>query len=244
MRLVAFSFTVALAACHTAPEPSPPPGPPPGPVYHVKATKNFKVTGKGDNAAWKKADWAPLQKRQSDGHPYESRFKMLYSKKGVYILMDGTDRKLTTTMTDPFSHLWKEDVYEVFLWPDERHTFYFEYEISPTNHELPIMVPNVDGKFFGWTPWDYKGRRKIEKATSATGGPVESGAKVTGWRAEFFIPCKLLRPLGNVPPKPGMRWRANFYRVDHDDGTRTHWEWARVDNRFHEFQKFGTLVFE
>ena len=105
---------------------------------------------------------------------------MLYSKKGVYILMDGTDRKLTTTMTEPFAHLWKEDVYEVFLWPDERHTFYFEYEISPTNHELPIMVPNVDGKFFGWTPWDYKGRRKIEKATSATGGLVNVLDSVLG----------------------------------------------------------------
>ena len=54
-----------------------------------------------------------------------------------------------------------------------------------------------------------------------TGGPKESGAKVSGWKAEIFIPFKLLEALGNVPPKPGTTWRANFYRVDHDDGRTT-----------------------
>jgi hypothetical protein len=52
-----------------------------------------------------------------------------------------------------------------------------------------------------------------------------------------------LRPLQNVPPKPGTRWRANFYRMDHDDGKTTQWEWARVGPSFHEFQKYGELTF-
>ena len=240
MRRVLLFFIIALAACRHAPEVAQLTGP----VHRVRATKDFEVTGKGDNGAWGRAEWVTLRRIEPDGHPYESRFKILHSKKGVYILMDGTDRKLTSTMTKPYAHLWKEDVYEVFLWTDERHPLYFEYEISPTNHELPILVPNIDGKFLGWTPWDYEGGRKIRKATSATGGPAESGAAVTGWRAEFFIPYGLLRPLGNVPPKPGTRWRANFYRVDHDGGTRTRWEWAHVDKRFHEIQNFGTLIFE
>ena len=205
---------------------------------------DFEVTGKGDHAAWEVAEWVDLKRWESDGLPYEARFKVLYSGKGVYFLVDGTDKTLTTTMTEPFAHLWKEDVYEVFLWPDERHALYFEYEISPTNHELPILVPNVDGKFLGWIPWDYEGDRKIRKATSATGGSMASGADVTGWSAEFFIPFALLRPLGNVPAKRGTRWRANVYRVDHDAGNRTRWVWAPVEKRFHEFSNFGTLVFE
>ena len=36
--------------------------------------------------------------------------------------------------------LWNEDVFEVFLWTDERYPVYFEYEISPLNHELPILA--------------------------------------------------------------------------------------------------------
>ena len=41
----------------------------------------------------------------------------------------------------------------------------------------------------------------------------------------------------------GTAWRANFYRMDYDDGKATQWEWARVGNSFHEYEKFGHLVF-
>jgi hypothetical protein len=69
-------------------------------------------------------------------------------------------------------------------------------------------------------------------------------AKVTGWRGEVFIPYELLKPLSNVPPKSGTQWRANFYRVDYDNEQSTGWDWARVGPSFHDFKKFGTLVFE
>ena len=81
------------------------------------------------------------------------------------------------------------------------------------------------------------------KATSIIGGPKESGATIEGWRAEFFFPYALLRPLQNVPPKPGTRWRANFYRMDYDDGKRAQWEWSAVGESFHDFEKFGELEF-
>jgi hypothetical protein len=121
---------------------------------------------------------------------------------------------------------------------------YFEYEISPLGAELPILIPNLDGKFLGWRPWHYEGERKTRKATSAIGGPMAPGADVTGWRAEVFIPYELLAPLQNMPPKSGTRWRANFYRMDYDAGKAASWDWSRVGSSFHEFQKFGTLVFE
>jgi hypothetical protein len=213
-------------------------------VLHVKSTDDFEVTGDGTAPAWKKAEWEPLSSRTPKGVPYKTRVKALYSKKGVYFLADAEDAKITATQKKDFGNLWTEDVFEVFLWPDERDTLYFEYEISPLGFELPILVPNNDGKFMGWLPWHYEGGRKTRKATSATGGPRESGAKVTGWRAEVFIPYELLSPLRNVPPKPGTRWRANFYRMDYDGDKPSSWDWARVGPSFHEFQKFGTLVFE
>ena len=121
---------------------------------------------------------------------------------------------------------------------------YFEYEISPLGFELPILVPNFDGKFLGWRPWHYEGPRKTRKATAVFGGPKQSEATVTGWRAEIFMPYELLKPLANVPPKPGTRWRANFYRMDYDGGRHTSWDLFPVGPGFHEFRKFGTLVFE
>lgn len=238
MRLV--PVLLLLAACAQGPETAPPPSV----SLAVKATDDFEVTGRGDHAAWARADWIPLRKREPHHHPYDARFKMLYSKTGLYFLMSGTDGRLTATFREDFLNLWTEDVYEVFLWTDERFPIYFEYEISPLNYELPILIPNLDKRIYGWRPWHYEKDRLIRKATSVTGGPKEPGAAITGWQAEFFIPYALLTPLPNVPPRPGTRWRGNFYRMDHDDGKRTQWDWAPVGPSFHEFQKFGALVFE
>jgi hypothetical protein len=213
------------------------------PTLTVKPVDDFQVNGSGDHAAWAAAEWVPMRRRQPDGLPYDTRFKVLYSNTGLYFLMDGTDKKLTATMAEDFMDLWNEDVYEVFLWTDEKHPIYFEYEISPLNRELPILIPNFGGKFLGWRPWHYDGERRTRKATSVTGGQKQSDAAIQGWRAEFFIPYTLLNPLQNVPPKPGTRWRANFYRMDYDGGTRTQWDWAPVGQSFHEYEKFGELVF-
>jgi predicted TIM-barrel fold metal-dependent hydrolase len=210
----------------------------------VRPTADFEVTGDGSNEAWKQAEWVPLSPRGATDPALETRVKLLYSKKGLYVLMNAVDRKLTATFKDDFENLWTEDVFEVFLWPDERDPIYFEYEISPLNRELPILVPNLGDKFLGWRPWHYEGNRKVRKATSAVGGPTESGARVTGWTAEVFFPYELLVPLRNISPGPGTRWRANFYRMDYDGEKPMSWDWSRVGPSFHEFRKFGTLVFE
>ncbi|MHC4702109.1 MAG: carbohydrate-binding family 9-like protein, partial [Planctomycetota bacterium] len=135
-------------------------------------------------------------------------------------------------------------VFEFFLWPDEQYSVYFEYEISPLGYELPIIIPNFDGEFLGWRPWHYEEERKTRKATTVLGGPKRSGADITGWKAEVYVPYDLLKPLQKVPPKAGTRWRANFYRVDYDDEKTTSWDWARVGRSFHDYNNYGTLIFE
>ena len=213
-------------------------------VLRIRQTKDFIISGRGDSSAWEKATWETLHLRSSGGHQYDTRVKMLYSQIGLYVLMEAEDRMITATMKEDFLDLWNEDVFEFFLWPDERYPVYFEYEISPLGFELPILIPNFGGEFLGWRPWHYEGKRKTQKATTVVGGPKQSGASVAGWIAEVFVPYDLLKPLQNIPPRPGTRWRANFYRVDYDDGKITSWDWARVGSSFHEFDKFGTLVFE
>lgn len=210
----------------------------------VRATGEFEVTGSGANEAWSRARWETISSRTGDGASYATRFKLLYSPTGLYVLFDAGDKRLTTTGKKDNENLWEEDVFEAFLWPDEQQPIYFEYEISPLAYELPILVPNLNGRARGWLPWHYEGNRRTRKATSATGGAKEPGAAVTGWSAEVFIPYDLLSPLQNVPPKPGTRWRANFYRMDYDEGKQSQWTWAPVGPSFHDFRNFGTLVFE
>ena len=216
----------------------------PSPVLRVTRTDDFTVDGAGRAPAWSKADWQLLAPRGAPGVAHPTRFKMLYSATGLYVLMDGEDRTLTATMKEDFLDLWNEDVFEFFLWPDERYPVYFEYEVSPLGFELPILVPNLGGQFSGWRPWHYEGARKTQKAIAVRGGLATTGAAITGWSAEVFVPYDLLKPLQNVPPQSGTRWRANVYRMDYDGGRAASWNWSPVRGTFHQPDKFGTLVFE
>jgi hypothetical protein len=216
----------------------------PSKSYRVLRTDDFDVTGKGDAAAWQRAAWEPLSGTGGRQQDYDAKFKVLYSDRGIYVLLNGSDRKLTATMQEDFLNLWTEDVFEAFFWPDPQEKVYFEYEISPLGYELPIMVPQSDGKFMGWLPWHYDGGRRIRKATSVQGGEQKSGAAIEGWTAEVFIPYELLKPLRRVPPQSGTTWRANFYRMDYDSGSSVGWNWSPIERSFHEIEKFGTLVFE
>ncbi|MCJ7449514.1 MAG: carbohydrate-binding family 9-like protein [Bacteroidales bacterium] len=209
----------------------------------VKKCQDFKISGDGSSDNWKSAEWLYLSQREQNTKPYQTKVKVLYSGTGIYFLFECEDKKLTSTMKADNMDLWNEDVVEVFLWTDESFPVYFEYEISPLNYELPIMVPNYKGKFLGWLPWHYEGERKIQHATSAVGGKKESGASVNGWIAEFFIPFKLLAPLNQVPPVSGTKWRANMYRIDYDNGA-THFTWQKTTRSFHEYNNFGTFIFE
>jgi len=209
----------------------------------VKKTDDFEVTGDGSAAAWEKTVWIDLPQRRPETKIYETKAKVLYSETGIYFLFDCQDKKLTSTIKKDNEDLWKEDVVEVFLWTDENFPVYFEYELSPLNYELPILVPNDNGNFLGWLPWHYEGERKTRHATGVRGGEKKSGATVSAWMAEIFIPYALLTPLPNVPPESGTKWRANLYRIDHDQGTTT-FSWQKTDKSFHDYKKFGTFVFE
>ena len=212
-------------------------------ILIIKKCNDFEVTGDGSSAEWNKTDWVELMQQGPDESPYTTRAKVLYSETGIYFLYDCVDKKLNVTLEGDFLNLFREDVVEFFLWTDERYPIYFEYEISPLGYELILLVPNFDGRAQGWLPWRYEGDRKTRRATSVTGGPKESGAAVEGWKAEVFVPYRLLSPLNNVPPVSGTKWRANIYRIERDHGT-TYFTWQKIERSFHEFEKYGTFLFE
>jgi len=205
----------------------------------VKRTLDFELDGGGSAPAWETTDWIPLTKRNEEGHDGKTRSKLLYSDTGLYVLFDCEDEAITSTMREDFAALYQEDIVDIFIWPDEGSAIYFEYGISPHNYELALLVPNYDGVFHGWRPWRYEGERQTRRQTHID----RQDGKVTGWRAEFFIPYELLRPLQNVPPQPGSHWRINLYRADFDSGKRAIWSWQPFKKRFHEYQEYGTIRF-
>jgi hypothetical protein len=205
----------------------------------VKKTKDFELNGRGDAPEWNTTNWITLEKRSGQAN-YSTRVKMLYSESGIYVLFSNQDNKITATFREDFENLWTEDVVEAFFWTDERDPVYFEYELSPLNYELPIIIPNLEGSFYGWRPWHYDGARKTRHATHVF---KDHNGLTQEWTAEFFIPYALLQPLRNVPPSSGSQWRANLYRVDHDNEYSA-WSWTKVKTNFHDYKNFGIIRFE
>jgi Carbohydrate-binding family 9 len=224
----------------------------------VKKTADFAINGSGTAVNWNSTNWIPLNQRNSkllrdnqweivterdkDRDPlYKTSFKILYSDKGLYCLFSCEDSLITATITEDYANIYDEDVVEAFLWPDVALPLYFEYELSPHNVELPILIVNNKNKIMGWKPWMYEGERKTVHAIHIDENKTKQNR--ISWSAEFFIPFALLVPLGQVPPTSGTSWRANFYRIDYDiKPVYTSWQLTR--RNFHDKDQFGTIRFE
>jgi len=214
------------------------------PVLTIRKVKDFKVTGDGRSAAWKKAEWQKLSRIAEGKLNYSTKAKALYSDSGIYFLFNCEDRKLSSSLTEDFSDLYTGDVVEVFLWPDRKQNVYFEFEVSPLGFQLPLLITNNKGTFSGWCPRHFEKDRLTRVKTSVTGGPKKKMAKISGWTAEFYIPFKLLTGLGNVPPSRGTIWRANICRIDYDILPRSLWSWGPMrGTTFHNFNNFGVFRF-
>lgn len=210
----------------------------------VKKCPDFNLTGKGDNNEWTRTEWNYLIKLDTGGKTYTSKFKILYSEKGIYVLFNGDDDKISTQFDKDFENLFKGDVFEVFFHTDSKTPIYLEYEINQLNKELVLLVPNINGRAYGWIPWHYEKDRIIKKMVNVVSGKKIANAPITSWSAELFFPYDLFSPLGNVPPTSGTIWDANFYRLDYDSGKMIKWAWGPVQNSFHELDKFRLIKFE
>ncbi|MES1224544.1 MAG: carbohydrate-binding family 9-like protein [Bacteroidota bacterium] len=210
----------------------------------VHRCNDFIITGKGDNAEWDKTKWTSLTKLNQPGKEYKTKFKILYSAKGIYVLFNSDDEKIGTEYKNDFENLFTADVVEVFFHPEPAQTTYFEYEVSPLEYELVLLILNTNGKFGSWMPWHYEDKKKVIKKVNIIGGEMKPGASIQSWSAELFFPFQLLSGLLNTPPVSGTRWNANFCRLDYDTGNQVMFSWSPVRNSFHEFKKYYSLQFE
>ena len=211
--------------------------------YFIKKTTDFEISGAGAAKNWETVSWLVIPKRSTAGDNYETKVKLLYSANGIYFLYSCNDRKLTNTMQMDFLDLWNEDVIEIFLQPDESNPAYFEYELSPLDFELPIIIFNEQGKLNSWIPFHYEDERKTRHSTSIAGGEKKPGGLAKNWMAEVFIPFALMKPVLKTLPATGTRWKGNLYRIDYDEGEAL-WSWKPNSGNFHEYDKFGSFRFE
>lgn len=213
----------------------------------VRKCIDFDLTGKGNHPEWNKSEWYTLTKLDPEGRDYVSRFKILYSTTGIYVLFHGQDDKITTKAYKDFGNIFNGDVFEVFFHPNPSLPVYFEYEINQMDIELILTLSNLNGKWQGWIPWHAEGKNEsgIKKAVDVVGGKKEIGGTIQSWSAEIYFPFNTLGLLPTIPPKSGMKWNANFCRLDYDSGSMVKWSWSpTIKVSFHELHQFRSIQFE
>jgi cellulose/xylan binding protein with CBM9 domain len=214
----------------------------------IRKCEDFVLTGKGDDKAWSLTPWSPLTKLDQGGDDYESKFKMMFSQTGIYVLFSGQDNKITTREYKDFDNIFDGDVFEVFFHPDPQVKVYFEYEVNQLDKELILMISNIEGHGARpWIPWRYNNTRErsIIKRVDVIGGEKKIDGAIRSWTAEVFFPYGILGLLPDVAPKSGSIWHANFCRLDYDTGNRIKWSWTpSVKESFHELETFRSIKFE
>lgn len=215
-----------------------------GPAIIIRQTEDFNISGDGSAANWEKTSWITLPSLDTSGEKnYETKIKLLYSATGIYCLYYCEDKKLTASMQQDFMDLWNEDVIEVFFQPDEQNPAYLEYELSPLNYELPLIVFNEKGNLNRWIPFHYEAARKPKHAVKVQGGAQKKYATVKSWTAEVFIPYTLMKPVLSTIPVSGSKWKGNLYRIDYDR-KESLWAWSKNSGDFHDYTTFGDFYFE
>ena len=213
----------------------------------VRKCNEFSITGKGTDPEWTKTEWNQLTKLDEGGKPDVTRFKILYSVTGIYVLFQGDDEKITTQLYKDFDSIFNGDVFEVFFHPDPEVKVYFEYEVNHLGKELILAISNINGKYTSWIPRHKDGvhRTGIQRMVDVVGGDKEIGSTISSWSAEIFFSYGGLGLLPEVPPASGTQWNANFCRLDYDTGSMIKWSWTpSIKKSFHELDKFLSIKFE
>lgn len=227
--IVVGSFSCACAQGHSSP-------------LIVHKCDDFAINGKGDQSAWAGTDWVALTKLDSSDLRYPTRFKIIYSSTGIYVLFTGTDKKITTKDFKDFESIFNGDVFEVFFHPDPTVPVYYEYEVNAMGRELILAISNLTGQNFqSWIPK----RSSVKKMVDIKGGPQAINADIESWSAEIYFPFGALGILPHVPPSKGNEWHANFCRLDYDSGKMVKWSFSpNIKTSFHELEAFYTIKFE
>lgn len=212
----------------------------------IKKCNDFEIDGKGSNSEWNKTDWQLHTRLQQSNINHETKSKMLYSSKGIYVLFSGEDEKITTKDYKDAEEIYEGDVFEVFFHPKPELPQYFEYEINHLGKELTLTLARSKGNTVAWSPWghEYNRRQIIKRKVNIVGGKGEIGATIKSWTAEVFFPNEILALMAGIPPQSGDEWRANFCRIDYDKGV-LEWSWSpEIKKSFHELENFRTIRFE
>ena len=147
----------------------------------------------------------------------------------LLVRFDGRDDGVVATLTRRDDPLWKEDVFEVFLSPNEPPTVYYEFEVNPLAARFDAQIESNEMR---------RETMRVDVSWNCSGYQARVRRAPGKWSALLRIP---LAPM--AVPVPTV-WRANFYRIDRGASDEySAWSPTFAEPAdFHVPGRFGTLL--
>lgn len=217
-------------------------------VYKViKLKQSIKIDGNWDKPEWLNIIAVGITNFMGAPPDFQPtvKAKMMYDDKNLYIIFHVKDRHVRCITKDINGPVWEDSCVEFFFAPDKNFPErYFNLEI---NCGTPLMHYNtVPRKEIRELVAD--DIKKIEIAHSLPQIIDPEITEPVTWTVEYRIPLVMLENYSKVTyPKPGVDWRANFYKIAENNSNPHYITWSVVDNiqpEFHLPQFFGTIKFQ
>lgn len=231
----------------------------PKPVVGIKTLRvdklakdaKIKIDGKLDDDGWKKAAaTGPFvdvgSGQRNAAFPVQGSAKLTWDDDNLYVGFQVQSKTIVggfpKNAKDP--HLWEKDTVEIMIDPDGDgdNKDYYEIQINPQNLVFDTQYdaynrPKDDTKnVFGHMDWS----AKLESAV-VVDGEIDKPNISKGYVVEAKIPWASFSKAKTTPPKPGDRWRMNFYAMKKNSGVA--WSPILGKGNFHRASRFGRVLF-
>jgi hypothetical protein len=189
--------------------------------------------------AWKGAAKLGQFKHTMSGKPAlrATDVHLMWDDENLYVAMRAEDDYLMSQYQEHDDELWHEDAFEIFLDTKGDGKRYYELQVNPAGVVFDSFLPSYRKNQNEWTS-------QMVVQVQREGELNEENGHDTGWTAEMAIPFSALYEEDGVPPKPGDRWRVNFFRVDKTEKKNRYSAWSPpLRGDFHALDKFGQMAF-
>lgn len=214
----------------------------------VRARKPVQIDADWNKASWKKVKPLTIEKYMGPIPSFKPTVeaKMMYDDENVFVIFRVKDKHVRSLVQEYNGNVSGDACVEFFFSPDaslpER---YFNLEINAGGTPLIFYVTKP---WTGFQKLEAEDIRQIEIAHSLPSKIDPEIAEPVTWTIEYRIPLSMLKKFSKVTdPRPGVQWKANFYKTA-SQSTNPHWiTWSYVNNpkpNFHLPQFFGTLIFK
>jgi hypothetical protein len=209
------------------------------------AESDIRIDGVVDEVAWDKAqtlEHFPVfwQKRAA---ATATKARLLWDRKYLYFVAEMEDADLYADVKEHNGMTWHNDVFELFFKPSKDSLLYYEFQVTPLNTKLELMLPSRGAG--GWQRFRSAGEMGMETAVKLDGTLNKWDDKDRGWVAEGRIPWTAFKAAGGKP-EAGAVWRFALCRFDYS-ATLEQPELSScaplTRPEFHRYEDYGELKF-